>query len=79
MLLLALIAAVLARPLMSGLDRNFRVPFFALVRHVAPDRAYVSDAVLPLVAFAAARPSAGKVALRFWSISRSRCPQGITA
>jgi hypothetical protein len=50
---------VLAGPLISGLDRDFRVPFFALVRLVAPDRAYVSDAVLELLAFAAA----GRVAL----------------
>jgi hypothetical protein len=52
---LALFAAVLARILVSGFDRNFRVSFFALVRLVAPDRAHVSDAVLALLAFAAAR------------------------
>jgi hypothetical protein len=48
---------------MSGLDRYFRVPFFALVRHVAPNRAHVSDTVIALLPFAAARPSGG-VALR---------------
>jgi len=51
---------------MSGLDRDFRVPFFALVRHVAADGANVSDAVLALLALAAARPSAGDIALRFF-------------
>jgi hypothetical protein len=50
----------------SGLDRDFRVPFLALVRLVAPDRAYVSDAVLALLAFAAAgrMTLAGNIALR---------------
>jgi hypothetical protein len=52
--LLALVFAVLARPLVAGFDRDFRVPFFALVRLVAPDRAYVSDTVLAILAFAAA-------------------------
>jgi hypothetical protein len=51
---LALLAAVLARILVSGLNRDFRVSFFALVRLVAPDRAHVSHAVLALLAFAAA-------------------------
>jgi hypothetical protein len=63
---LALFAAVLARILVSGFDRNFRVSFFALVRLVAPDRAHVSDAVLALLAFAAAGRVglAGDIALR---------------
>jgi hypothetical protein len=63
---LPLVAAVLARPFVSGLDCDFRVSFFALVRLVAPDRAHVSDAVLALFAFAAAGRVglAGDVALR---------------
>lgn len=63
---LTLGVVVLARPLVSGLDRDFRVSFFALVRLVASDRAHVSDAVLALLAFAAARrvTLAGNIALR---------------
>jgi hypothetical protein len=57
---------MLARPFVAGLDRDFRVSFFALVRLVAPDRAHVSDAVLALLAFAAAGrvTLAGNIALR---------------
>src|SRR5438045_4760026 len=64
--LLALVFAVLTRSFVPGLDRDFRVPFFALVRLVAPDRAHVSDAVLALLAFAAAGrvTLAGNIALR---------------
>jgi hypothetical protein len=63
---LALVFAVLAGPLVAGFDRDFRVPFFALVRLVAPDRAYISDAVLGLLAFAAAGrvTLAGHIALQ---------------
>ena len=42
------VVGMLAGLLMSGLDRDFRVPFFALVRRIALDRCYISDAVLPL-------------------------------
>jgi len=50
---LALVAAVLVA-FMASLDRDFRVPFLALVWHAAPDRAGAFDAVLPLLASAAA-------------------------
>jgi hypothetical protein len=66
---LALVVATLAA-FASGLDRDFRVPFFALVRFVAPDRADLSDAVGALLAFAAARPSAA-IALQFLGALRS--------
>jgi hypothetical protein len=57
---------VLARPFVAGFDRDFRVSFFALVRLVAPDGAYISDAVLALLAFAATGrvALAGKITLR---------------
>jgi hypothetical protein len=57
---------MLARPLVAGFDRDFRVSFLTLIRLVAPDGAYTSDAVLALLAFAAARlvALAGHIALR---------------
>jgi hypothetical protein len=50
--------------LASGLDRDLRIPFLAPVRHVAADRAYVSNTVIALFAFAAARPRAAGIVLR---------------
>jgi hypothetical protein len=64
-------------PLTSGLDRDFCIPFFALVRHVAADRAsafYARLALLQEIAPAAAGLATftGDIALRLFFHSGGR-------
>jgi hypothetical protein len=58
------------RPLSSGLGCDFSVPFFALVGYVTPDRSCVSDAVVVLLAFAAACAGGPASSRGFSSIPR---------
>lgn len=53
---------------MAGLDRNFRVVFLALVRHVASDGTCLFYTVLAFLPFAAAGrgASGGNIALRLF-------------
>jgi hypothetical protein len=77
---LALVVVVLVA-FMASLDRDFRVPFLALVWQVATDRASALDAVVVLLASATAGLGgpAGDIAMRLlvrplfgvWDCSRS--------
>jgi GNAT superfamily N-acetyltransferase len=51
---------------MAGLHRDFGIPFFALVRHVAPDGTIPFDAVLALLASATTGLGAADIARRLF-------------